>query len=218
VKGSRSEQAKKSSAKKASQGPAEAGGQGQSEEVLSRALTLEPLAFLITGKPGCGKTTLIRAAIERSSADAGGFYTEEIREGGERQGFRMVTLDGQRAVLSHVKVRSPYWVGRYHVDLAALDEVGVVAVRDAVARHKVVVIDEIGKMELFSPRFREAVLEALGSEKKVLATVMLAPSPFASQVKMLPDVKVIMLDRSNWQVVLGDVVAWLGGTKSGVAI
>jgi len=181
-------------------------------------LNSEPLAFLITGKPGCGKTTLIRAAIERSCVDAGGFYTEEIREGGERQGFRIVTLDGNSAVLSCVNVHSPYRVGRYRVDLAALDGVGVAAVRDAVSRHKVVVIDEIGKMELFSPCFREVVVEALGCGKKVLATVMLARSRFADQVKGLPSVKVVMLDRSNWQRVLDEVVAWLGGTKLGVAI
>ncbi|MEW6143197.1 MAG: nucleoside-triphosphatase [Chloroflexota bacterium] len=177
----------------------------------------EARALLITGKPGCGKTTLVRTVVEWSRADAGGFYTEEIREDSERRGFRIVTLGGRSAVLSHVNIRGPYRVGRYGVDLAALEEVGVLAIRDAIARHEVVVIDEIGKMELLSPRFRQAVLESLGSGKKVLATVMLAVSPFASRLKSRADVSVIVLDRASWHRILGDVVVWLGGAKLNVA-
>lgn len=170
-------------------------------------------ALLITGKPGCGKTTLIRVALARSRAGAGGFYTEEIRERGRRCGFRIVTLDGRNAVLAHVDIHSPYRVGQYGVDLKILEGIAVPAIRDAISAHNVVVIDEIGKMELFSPRFREAVLEALGSGKKVLATIMLTKSPFADRLKSRPDVSTVMLDRDNWQAVLSGVVRWLDGAE-----
>lgn len=132
--------------------------------------------------------------------------------------FRIITLDGRSAVLSHENIRSPYRVGRYGVDLAVLEDIGVSAVRDALARHQVVVIDEIGKMELFSARFCEAVLESLVSGKKVLATVMLAQLPFADQVKRRSGVSVVMLDRSNWQKMLDGVVMWLGRASSGKAV
>ncbi len=72
-----------------------------------------------------------------------------------------------------------------------------------------IVIDEIGKMELFSPRFREAVLKAIGSGKKVLGTIMLNPHPFADEVKRRPNVKLIELTRSNHQQILREIIDWL---------
>ena len=61
-----------------------------------------PEALLLTGRPGVGKTTVVRRVVERLSRPTGGFYTCELREGGRRTGFEIVTLDGQRATLSHV--------------------------------------------------------------------------------------------------------------------
>ena len=58
-------------------------------------------AWLLTGPPGVGKTSVIRQAVTR--LEAGGFYTEEMRESGIRQGFRLVTLDGKGAMLAHIE-------------------------------------------------------------------------------------------------------------------
>ena len=55
--------------------------------------------YLLTGRPGTGKTSLIKKAAAKMGNSAGGFYTEEIRSGGARLGFRLVTLDGEAAVL-----------------------------------------------------------------------------------------------------------------------
>ncbi len=52
---------------------------------------------LLTGRPGCGKTTLIKRVVNELAVPAGGFYTEEIRERGERVGFKIITLDGQES-------------------------------------------------------------------------------------------------------------------------
>jgi len=164
---------------------------------------------LLTGSPGTGKTTVIRQAIARSKVKAGGFYTEEIRSGGTRQGFRIVTLDGQDAILSHVDSHSRYRVGKYGVDIQNLDNVGVAAVNQAIEESDLIVIDEIGKMELFSPRFREAVLKAIDSGKKVLGTIMLSPHPFADDIKRHPKVKVVQLTRANHEEVLREILDWL---------
>jgi nucleoside-triphosphatase len=80
--------------------------------------------ILLTGSPGCGKTTLVRRVIARLNGPVGGFYTEEIRSGGARQGFKIVTFGGQAGILAHVNLSGPLRVGRYGVDLKALDMVG----------------------------------------------------------------------------------------------
>ncbi len=79
---------------------------------------------LVTGPPGCGKTTLMRRAVAELGVPAAGFYTEEIRAAGRREGFALVTLDGRRATLASVRIRGPHRVSRYGVDVQALESVG----------------------------------------------------------------------------------------------
>jgi len=140
---------------------------------------------------------------------AGGFYTEELRDRGVRQGFRIITLDGDEATLAHVGIQSSHRVGKYGVDLSGMDNVAVPSVREAIRNRDIVVIDEIGKMELFSDNFRDAVLEALDSGKKVLGTVMLASHPWADGVKSRPEVEVVHVTRSNRQEIVAKLAEWL---------
>ena len=171
-------------------------------------------ALLLTGQPGTGKTALIKEALARTRVNGGGFYTEEIRIGGIRQGFRIITLDGQEAVLAHVDISSPYRVSKYRVDIDALDRVGVSALHQALKEADLVVIDEIGKMELLSPRFKEAVTQALNSGKRVLGTIMLNPHPFVDEIKHRPEVEVLFLTRGNRPEIMKRVLDWLAFNRS----
>ena len=113
--------------------------------------------YLLTGRPGTGKTSLIKQVVAKTKGNAGGFYTEEVRSQGVRQGFRLVTLDGQHTILAHVNIHSPCRVSKYGVDIDSLNRVGVSSLRQAAKECDLVIIDEIGKMELYSASFREAV-------------------------------------------------------------
>ena len=164
---------------------------------------------LLTGRPGTGKTSLIKQAVSELKVNAGGFYTEEIRSQGTRLGFKLITLDGQEAVLAHVSISSCFRVSKYGVDVESLDRVGVAALRQAVRQCDLVVVDEIGKMELFSANFSEAVLEIIGSGKKVLGTIMLAPNPWADAIKCQPQVNLVEVTRTNYHRVLDGIRHWL---------
>jgi nucleoside-triphosphatase len=166
-------------------------------------------ALLLTGKPGTGKTALIKEALARIKVKGGGFYTEEIRTGGVRQGFRIVTLEGQEAILAHVGISGPYQVSKYKVDTDSLNRVGVSALRQALKETDLIVIDEIGKMELLSPRFREAVTQAINSGKKILGTIMLNPHPFADEIKRRPEVETLLVTKDNRTEVMRKVLDWL---------
>jgi nucleoside-triphosphatase len=165
--------------------------------------------YLLTGQPGTGKTRIIKQAIAEVKGKAGGFYTEEIRSQGIRQGFRLVTLDGQTAILAHINFHSPYRVSKYGVDIDSLEKVGVSALNQAVQECDLVVIDEIGKMELFSARFREAVQSIISSGKRLLGTIMLSPNPYADAIKRQPQVNVITVTRANHQQMLEALRDWL---------
>src|SRR5439155_1922089 len=146
---------------------------------------------LLTGCPGCGKTTLIKRVVSNLARRAGGFYTEEIREGRTRAGFKIVTLDGEEAVFAHVDLKTPEHVGKYGLDLSALERIGVGAVHQALQARRLVVIDEIGPMEIRSLIFRDAVNEALDSKVPLLATIFARPLPFTEAIKSRPDVTLI---------------------------
>ena len=165
--------------------------------------------YLLTGRPGTGKTSLIRQAVAGIRDKAGGFYTEEIRSGGVRQGFRLVTLAGEEAILAHVDIRSPYHIGKYGVDVASLDKVGISALNQAAKERRLVVVDEIGKMELFSGNFREAVWRVINSDKKVLGTIMLKANLWADAIKRQPQVNLVEVTRTNHQQVLEELLLWL---------
>lgn len=165
--------------------------------------------FLLTGGPGSGKTTIVKEAISQAGAHAGGFYTEEIRSGGVRKGFTIRTLNGREAILAHIDFHTPFRVGKYGVDISALDAVGVAALKEARNAGAHIVIDEIGRMELLSDTFKESVRHILESPAAVLATIMSAPHPFADTVKALSGVRLAEVNLRSRSRILEDVVAWL---------
>jgi nucleoside-triphosphatase len=167
--------------------------------------------LLLTGRPGIGKTTVIKTVATALGEGAGGFYTEEIRGPGGRQGFRLVTLDGQEAVMAHVNLRGPGRprVSRYGVDVAVIERVGVAALRRAMERGQILVADEIGRMELFCGPFKEAVLEAAGGPHTLVATVMARPNPWVDSIKMMPQVETWEVMVKNRSGLAGLVLAWV---------
>ncbi len=165
--------------------------------------------LILTSAPGVGKTTIVKEIVAELGKRADGFYTEEIRGAGGRKGFRVIALDGGQATLAHVDIRSRSRVGRYGVDVAAFERVGVAALRDAIAKAEIVVIDEIGKMELFSPQFKSAVLKAIDSGKPVIATAMLAAHPWVDALRQMPGVQTIEVTKQNRGGMAARVLRWL---------
>ena len=156
--------------------------------------------ILVTGSPGSGKTTLVRAVIDelqKNNVKGGGFYTKEMRIGNTRTGFSLVTLGGASATLAQVGIRSSHKVGKYGVDTGVLDGIGVEAIKSAMAGSDFIVIDEIGKMELLSPLFIKSVGEALDDRKVLLATIGKFKHPFADEVRQRTDVCLFEIDRGD---------------------
>jgi len=165
--------------------------------------------FLLTGPPRAGKTTCLKELMARLPGRAGGFYTEEIREGGKRLGFRLVTLRGEKAILAHVDIKGRPRVGKYGVDLEALEGIGVVALEKALSQDDYMVVDEIGKMELCSERFKRVVWQGIESDKVVLGTIMLASHPWADRVKAHPMVTLFQVSYSNWEKAVAQILGML---------
>lgn len=170
------------------------------------------LNLLVTGKPAVGKTTLVERVVERlrGKLRLAGFTTTEVRDAtGQRRGFRLVTVNGQQGELARVGLRSPVRVGRYGVNLESFERLALpeLARRDV----DLIVIDEIGKMECASPRFRRAVEDALDAPVNVLATLGMGRLPFFQALRDRPDVDLLTLTERNRDTCLADLCARLQG-------
>jgi len=151
---------------------------------------------LLTGRPGIGKTTVIRRVVEQLEGwRACGFYTQELRQGTRRIGFRVVTLDGLRGRLAEVGLDSPYRVGRYGVDLENFDRLALPTL--TIPGADLLVIDEIGKMECFSRAFEQAVRCALDGRVAVLGTIGRGGGPFMRSVRGREDVQLMEVTLAN---------------------
>jgi nucleoside-triphosphatase len=154
---------------------------------------------LLTGRPGCGKTTLIKRVVDELALPAGGFYTEEIRQRRGRVGFKIVTLNGEEAVLAHVTFNTTQRVGKYGLDLRVLESIGTEAICAALRARRLVVIDEIGPMEIRSPVFCDVVNDALDSPdvSGILGTITARSFPFTNAIKKRHDITLIEVRPNN---------------------
>lgn len=154
--------------------------------------------ILLEGEPGIGKTTLLcNIGGHVSHLGVGGFYSQEVRENNKRVGFRIDTFSGESGILSHTRFDTGPRVGKYRVDVRHFERIGVTGLERALSESRVILIDEIGKMELFSQRFKKVVNECLDSEKIVLATIMSSSHPFVDGVKGRSDVELIRVTTEN---------------------
>jgi nucleoside-triphosphatase len=153
--------------------------------------------ILITGTPGIGKTTLIKKlSKELGNFHPVGFYTEEIREKGIRKGFELVSLDGRKGLFSHTDIKSPYRVGKYRVNVRSFEDfLDSIPFFDQTSR--LIIIDEVGKMECLSTKFKKLIKEILDSEKLVIATIALRGSGLIAEIKKRDDVKLFEMTQGD---------------------
>jgi nucleoside-triphosphatase len=171
-------------------------------------------SVLLTGRPGCGKTTVIRGLLDRlNDFRLRGFYTEEIREQGQRVGFKAIGLSGQEAILAHVQSRSKLRVGRYGVEPGQLDPLVKAELEGPMDSTDLIALDEIGRMELFCPPFVQAVVRLLGDPVPVVATVALKGQGLIAAVKDRADVRLVEVSEKNRDRLPEDLEKWARDLK-----
>jgi nucleoside-triphosphatase len=130
---------------------------------------------LVTGSPGVGKSTAVSKVIMKlksAGVIVGGCTTSETRSGGVRTGFEIRDLTtGRYGQLASTSSRIGPRVGRYRVNLADLARVGAAGLESASLSSEMVVIDEVGPMELVSPEFRRAVHRCIESGRPMLVVI-----------------------------------------------
>lgn len=167
-------------------------------------------AVLVTGQPSCGKTTLVRQLFERAQSRGGdalnitGFVTDEALTKGHRTGFDVVTVPtGNRGVLARHGLKSKHKTGAYGVDVASFEALALPELQVTGGdKPQVVIIDEIGRMEMHSTAFGPAVKKLLEAPNVYLIGSVAAPRyghvvPLAEEIKVRDDVTVIHMKKST---------------------
>ncbi len=177
------------------------------------------IKVFITGEPGVGKTTLIKKLVERLGDRAIGFWTEEVRdpETKKRTGFRIYTTEGKKKIFSSKFFTSKKLVGSYGVNVDYFEELAIPILEKAIKearkdKRKVIVIDEIGKMELFSKSFRELVRQIIHNQCiNVVATIPIRDvHPLVKEIRRLPGAILIKINKENKDYLLDDILGLFG--------
>lgn len=170
--------------------------------------------IVITGKPGCGKTTLIREICRRYPDRVGGFFTDEVRIGSARDSFVLKTLDGRQGLLAKKGMASAVKLNKYGVDLAVLETIGIGALRGAMDEGKIVIIDELGTLEMLSAPFRAAVADCLNGPCRVCASIRYNAQPFTDEIRHMDDTELLQLSRDNAAQVRAVIEGWINDTDN----
>jgi len=177
-------------------------------------MSSESAKILLTGLPGCGKTTAVMQIIANLDSErVAGFYTQEIRQNDTRKGFRWTSLDGATGILAHVDIRGPFRVGKYGVDVRGFEKSVVPILDIEQADAELFVIDEIGKMECFSEKFVTVVRRLFASDRSVLATVAQKGGGLISEVKNYPHTRLFNLTRQGRDSTVAEILQILSFLK-----
>jgi nucleoside-triphosphatase len=156
------------------------------------------MRLLLTGSPGIGKTTVIRRILKTiQGVKCAGFYTEEQRIRGQRRGFKICTLDGEEGILASTSPGKGPKIGRYTVHVGDFEELALSRIDMEMTPAELYVIDEIGRMELESKRFRTSIIELLARPSNLLATVAKRGKGFLDQIKVRNDIELIEVTKEN---------------------
>ncbi|HEV2231046.1 MAG TPA: NTPase [Thermoplasmata archaeon] len=175
-----------------------------------------PIKIAITGMPGSGKTqTLLRIIqlLEQEGVKVGGMVTEPIIERQRRSGFQITDwMTKEHEVFAHEGMKSRVRSGKYGVNVAALEGLGARSLAEARESADVIVIDEVGKMEVESESFSQSVVDTLDANKSIVMTLhKKSRNPLLQDIRRRDELRLLEVTPVNKNLLAFKIVRLLTG-------
>jgi len=175
------------------------------------------LKILITGPPRCGKTTLvsqISSELKEMGKNTFGFITTEVKKGQKRIGFRAIDINSKNECWLSRKTnkKTQYMVGSYNVFVDEFEQFLKKCFENFSIdnSNNLIIIDEIGKMELYSKKFISVISEIFKSNNSILATIgQKLRHPIKEMLLQMKDIKLCNLNRNNFDEIKSDLIQML---------
>lgn len=171
------------------------------------------MIIVLTGEPGIGKTTIVKNLVKELKEKAKGFYTEEVRQNRQRIGFRVVNLNGNSKIFASKTFTSKFLVGSYGVNITYFEE----TIKDLLEeksfdKDKIYIIDEVGKMELFSKKFKDFIkkLITMPNLNAVITIPIRDTDSIIAEIRRLKGSYLLKIDKETRDLALENILAILG--------
>jgi len=154
--------------------------------------------IFLTAKPRTGKSTAIKKIVEfLGKENCYGFYTEEIRVNGIREGFKIITMDGREGVFASTTSNSKIRLSRYGLDMDTFENLCISSIKNISDENKMIVIDEVGPMQIFSELFKQTLEEVLELSNPIIGAVFFDKYPWIDEFKLRKEIKVVEITVEN---------------------
>lgn len=161
---------------------------------------------LLSGEPRVGKTTALKKIIQMiGESNCIGFYTEEIRDEFDRIGFDCVSLDGRRKRIADVNIHSDTRMGRYGIDIEVFEDFALQSINNYSSSSKIIIIDEIGPIQLLSIKFKQEINNILTGSNCVIGTIFYNKHPEIDEMKKIPGIKIYTITNENRNTLVGNI-------------
>lgn len=156
------------------------------------------MKYFLSGVPRVGKTTALKKIIaEIGSEKFSGFYSEEVVVNYQRTGFKVISLDGTESIFASIYSNSLTRVGRYGIDIKKFENIAIHSINKSLNQNKIIVIDEIGPMQISSNKFLYTIENLLESSHTVLGTIYFDSHPVIDKIKQKKDINTFHLNKHN---------------------
>lgn len=168
--------------------------------------------ILLSGEPRVGKTTALKKIIQQiGECNCIGFYTEEIRDEFDRVGFDCVSIDGRRKRIADVNLHSDIRMGRYGIDIETFEDFALQILNNSSTSSKIIIIDEIGTIQLLSAKFKQEINNMLTGPNCVLGTIFYNKHPDIDEIKRIPGVQIYTLTNDNRNTIIEQIFCEIQG-------
>ncbi len=166
--------------------------------------------IFLTGPLHIGKSTIINKVIQQwPEWKIGGFRTRPVFDNAQKCGFIFQSFDGQEDCFAHTEMNSPDQFDVYHYDANIFETLGCSALGRSLSESDLIVMDEIGVMEIRARQFQQMIVRCLDAPVWVIGAFQQRADWFRKLLANRSDTVIFEVDSANRDELVQRIIALL---------